>query len=192
MNLLVLGPQGSGKGTQGARIAQTFGIPAVSTGDVFRAAVKEGTDLGRQVTAIIDAGDLVPDALTGAIVRERLSQDDAAAGFLLDGYPRNLAQVADLDAYLDEGDIPLTAVIELSVPRDESIRRIALRAREQGRADDNDESIAKRLSIYESETAPILDVYRERGVVDEIDGVGSLDEVFERIIVALAARGIVA
>jgi len=190
--LLIIGPQGSGKGTQGARIAQTFGIPAVSTGDVFRAAVKEGTELGRQVTAIIDAGDLVPDALTGAIVRERLSQDDAAAGFLLDGYPRNLAQVADLDAYLDEGDIPLTAVIELSVPRDESIARLSLRAQEQGRADDNEESIAKRLSIYESETAPILDVYRERGVVDAVDGVGTLDEVFERIVVALTARGIVA
>ena len=125
-------------------------------------------------------------------MRDRLAQDDAAGGFLLDGYPRNLGQVGDLDAFLDERGEQLTAVIELSVPRDESIRRIALRAREQGRADDNDESIAKRLSIYESETAPILDVYRERGVVDEIDGVGSLDEVFERIIVALAARGIVA
>lgn len=190
--LLIIGPQGSGKGTQGERIAGAFRVPAVSTGDVFRANVKEGTPLGLEVKAIIDAGDLVPDALTGAIVRDRLAQDDAAGGFLLDGYPRNLGQVGDLDAFLDERGEQLTAVIELSVPRDESIRRIALRAREQGRADDNDESIAKRLSIYESETAPILDVYRERGVVDEIDGVGSLDEVFERIIVALAARGIVA
>ena len=190
--LLIIGPQGSGKGTQGQRIAETFRIPAVSTGDVFRANVKEGTPLGLQVKAIIDAGDLVPDELTGAIVRDRLSQDDAAAGFLLDGYPRNLGQVGDLDAFLDERDEPLTGVIELSVPREESIRRIALRAAEQGRSDDNDESIAKRLAIYESETAPILEVYRERGVAFEIDGIGTLDEVFERIVTALAERGIVA
>ncbi len=190
--LLIIGPQGSGKGTQGARIAESFAIPAVSTGDVFRANVKEGTPLGLQVTAIIDAGDLVPDELTGAIVRDRLEQDDAAGGFLLDGYPRNLGQVSDLDTFLDARDEPLTAVIELSVPRDVSIQRLSLRAAQQGRADDNAESIAKRLGIYESETAPILDVYRGRGVVDSVDGVGSLDEVFERIIVALAARGIVA
>ncbi|WP_454157024.1 adenylate kinase [Microbacterium lacticum] len=190
--LLIIGPQGSGKGTQGARVAEAFRIPAISTGDVFRANVKEGTPLGQQVQAIIEAGDLVPDELTGAIVRDRLSQDDAAGGFLLDGYPRNIAQVGDLDAFLDERDEPLTGVIELSVPREESIRRIAQRAAEQGRSDDNDESIAKRLSIYESETAPILDVYRERGVAFEVDGVGTLDEVFERIITALAARGIVA
>lgn len=190
--LLIIGPQGSGKGTQGARVAEAFRIPAISTGDVFRANVKEGTPLGQQVQAIIEAGDLVPDELTGAIVRDRLSQDDAAGGFLLDGYPRNIGQVGDLDAFLDERDEPLTGVIELSVPREESIRRIALRAAEQGRSDDNDESIAKRLAIYESETAPILDVYRERGVAFEVDGVGTLDEVFERIITALAARGIVA
>ncbi len=188
--LLIVGPQGSGKGTQGVRIAEALRIPAVSTGDVFRANVKDGTELGLQVKAIIDAGDLVPDELTGAIVRDRLAQDDAAGGFLLDGYPRNLGQVADLDAFLEERDEPLTSVIELAVPRDESIQRLARRAAEQGRADDNEEAIAKRLSIYESETAPILDVYRERGIVDVVDGVGSLDEVFERIIVALAARGI--
>ncbi|MCT9819079.1 adenylate kinase [Microbacterium sp. W1N] len=190
--LLIVGPQGSGKGTQGERIAEALRIPAVSTGDVFRANVKDGTELGLQVKAIIDAGDLVPDELTGAIVRDRLAQDDAAGGFLLDGYPRNLAQVADLDGFLDERDQPLTAVIELAVPREESIQRLSRRAAEQGRADDNEESIAKRLSIYESETAPILDVYRERGIVDAVDGVGSLDEVFERIITALAARGITA
>ncbi|MCK6079082.1 adenylate kinase [Microbacterium sp. EYE_5] len=190
--LLIIGPQGSGKGTQGARIAERFGVPAVSTGDVFRANVKEGTELGLKVKAIIDAGDLVPDELTSEIVRDRLEQSDAATGFLLDGYPRNLGQVRDLDAFLDGRGEPLTAVIELSVPRDESIARLSRRAAEQGRADDNEESIAKRLSIYESETAPILDVYRERGVVDEIDGVGSLDEITERITAALAARGVTA
>lgn len=190
--LLIIGPQGSGKGTQGVRIAEALGIPAVSTGDVFRANVKEGTPLGQQVKAIIDAGDLVPDELTGAIVRDRLQQDDAAEGFLLDGYPRNLRQVSDLDAFLDGRDAQLTAVIELSVPREESISRLSLRAAEQGRADDNEESIARRLAIYESETAPILDVYRERGIVDSVDGVGSLDEITERITAALAARGITA
>lgn len=188
--LLIIGPQGSGKGTQGVRIAETLGIPAVSTGDVFRENVRGGTELGQKVKAIIDAGDLVPDELTGAIVRDRLAQNDAAGGFLLDGYPRNLGQVSDLDAFLDEHGTPLTAVIELVVPREESIQRLSLRAAEQGRADDNAESIEKRLAIYESETAPILDVYRERGVVDSVDGVGSLDDVFARIVAALAARGI--
>ncbi|AZS44890.1 adenylate kinase [Microbacterium oleivorans] len=190
--LLIIGPQGSGKGTQGARIADLLGIPTISTGDVFRANVKDGTELGLKVKALIDAGDLVPDDLTSEIVRDRLAQEDAAEGFLLDGYPRNLGQVGDLDVFLDGRGEPLTAVIELSVPRDESIARLSRRAAEQGRADDNEESIAKRLSIYESETAPILDVYRERGIVDEIDGVGSLDEITERITVALAARGITA
>jgi adenylate kinase len=190
--LLIIGPQGSGKGTQGVRIAEALGIPAVSTGDVFRANVKEGTELGQQVQAIIEAGDLVPDDLTSAIVRDRLQQGDAAGGFLLDGYPRNLGQVADLDAFLDDRGEPLTAVVELSVPREESIARLSLRAAEQGRTDDNEESIAKRLSIYESETAPILDVYRERGIVDEIDGLGSLDDITGRITSALAARGITA
>ncbi|GAA3907036.1 adenylate kinase [Microbacterium invictum] len=190
--LLIIGPQGSGKGTQGVRIAEALGIPAVSTGDVFRANVKDGTELGVKVKAIIDAGDLVSDELTGAIVRDRLEQGDAANGFLLDGYPRNVAQVNDLDAFLDGRGEPLTAVIELSVPREESIHRLSLRATEQGRDDDNEESIAKRLKIYEDETAPILDLYRARGVVDAVDGVGSLDEITARITAALAARGIAA
>lgn len=190
--LLIIGPQGSGKGTQGVRIAGALGIPAVSTGDVFRANVKDGTELGLQVQAIIERGDLVPDELTSAIVRDRLAQDDAASGFLLDGYPRNLGQVGDLDGFLESRGEPLTAVIELSVPRDESIARLSRRAAEQGRTDDNEESIATRLKIYESETAPILDVYRARGIVDPVDGVGSLDDVYERIVQALAARGITA
>ncbi len=190
--LLIIGPQGSGKGTQGVRIAEALGIPAVSTGDVFRANVKDGTELGLQVQAIIERGDLVPDELTSEIVRDRLAQDDAASGFLLDGYPRNLGQVGDLDGFLESRGEPLTAVIELAVPRDESIARLSRRAAEQGRTDDNEESIATRLKIYESETAPILDVYRSRGIVDPVDGVGSLDDVYERIVQALAARGITA
>lgn len=191
VRLLIVGPQGSGKGTQGVRIAEAFGIPAISTGDVFRAAVADDSDLGRQVKAIIEAGDLVPDELTSAVVRERLSQPDARGGFLLDGYPRNLSQVRDLDAFLEGRGEELDAIIELSVPRDESISRISLRAKEQGRSDDTEEVIANRLSIYERETAPILDVYRERGIVDVIDGLGSLDEITERVIAALEERGLV-
>ena len=188
--LLIVGPQGSGKGTQGVRIAAAFGIPAVSTGDVFRGAVAEGSDLGLQVKAIIEAGDLVSDELTSAVVRDRLSQADAAGGFLLDGYPRNVAQVMHLDEFLEGIEEGLDAVIELEVPREESIARLSRRAAEQGRSDDTEEVIANRLAIYERETAPILDVYRARGIVDRIDGVGSLDEITDRIIAALEARGL--
>lgn len=188
--LLIVGPQGSGKGTQGIRVAEALNIPVVSTGDMFRANIKEGTELGQKVTAILDAGDLVPDELTSEIVRDRLSQDDARGGFLLDGYPRNTAQVHHLDAFLGEHDASLDAVILLDVPRAESIARLSLRAVEQGRSDDTDEAIAHRLDIYEHETAPIISMYEERGIVDRIDGVGSLDEITARISAALAARGI--
>ncbi len=188
--LLIVGPQGSGKGTQGVLVAEAFGIPVVSTGDIFRANIKEGTELGQQVSAITAAGDLVPDELTSAIVRDRLSQDDAANGFLLDGYPRNTAQVAHLDEFLASRGESLDAVILLDVPREESLERLRLRALEQGRADDTAEAIAKRLDIYEQETAPIIEVYAQRGIVDRIDGVGSLDDITERIAAALAARGL--
>jgi adenylate kinase len=188
--LLIVGPQGSGKGTQGVRIAESYGIPVVSTGDIFRANIKEGTPLGQQVTAILDKGDLVPDELTSEIVRERLAQDDAANGFLLDGYPRNTAQVAHLEEFLTGRGESLDAVILLDVPREESIERLKLRAAEQGRSDDTDEAIAHRLDIYEKETAPILEVYGARGIVDRIDGVGSLDEITERVFAALNARGL--
>ena len=191
VRLLIVGPQGSGKGTQGIRIAEAFGIPVVSTGDVFRANVSQGTDLGQQVKSIIDSGLLVPDELTSAVVRDRLAQPDAAGGFLLDGYPRNLAQVLHLDEFLEGRGEQLDAVIVLAVPRDESIARLHKRASEQSRADDTDEVIAARLSIYETETAPILGVYGTRGVVTEVDGVGSLDEITDRIFSALDARGLV-
>jgi adenylate kinase len=188
--LLIVGPQGSGKGTQGVRISASYGIPVVSTGDIFRANIKEGTELGQKVTAILDAGDLVPDELTSEIVRDRLSQDDAARGFLLDGYPRNTHQVEHLDEYLAGRGESLDAVILLDIPREESLTRLRLRAVEQGRSDDTDEAIAHRLDIYEHETAPIISVYAERGIVDRIDGVGSLNDVTERIYAALDARGL--
>jgi adenylate kinase len=188
--LLIVGPQGSGKGTQGVLVAEAFGVPVVSTGDIFRANIKEGTELGLKVKAITDAGNLVPDEVTSEIVRDRLAQDDAAGGFLLDGYPRNRAQVGHLDEFLAGRGESLDAVILLDVPREESISRIAKRAADQGRSDDTEEAIAKRLDIYESETAPIIDVYAERGVLDRIDGVGSLEEITARIFDALSARGL--
>jgi adenylate kinase len=191
IRLLIVGPQGSGKGTQGIRIAQAFGIPAVSTGDVFRSAVAAGSELGEQVKAVIEAGHLVPDELTSAVVRDRLADPDTASGFLLDGYPRNIAQVRDLDAFLEGRDEELDAVIELVVPREESIDRLSRRAKEQGRTDDTEEVIANRLAIYERETAPILGVYHSRGIVDEVDGVGTLDEVTERVIASLEQRGLI-
>lgn len=191
IRLLIVGPQGSGKGTQGLRISQSLGIPVVSTGDVFRANVAENTPLGLQVKAIIEAGDLVPDELTSEIVRDRLAKDDAAeAGFLLDGYPRNRGQVDDLDAFLSERGEALDAVIELDVPREESITRLTLRAQQQGRTDDTVDVIGNRLAIYERETAPILSVYRERGIVDRINGIGTMDEITERMSAALTARGL--
>jgi len=187
---LIVGPQGSGKGTQGVLVAEAFGVPSISTGDVFRENISGGTELGRRVQSIVEAGDLVPDELTCELVRDRLAQPDAASGFLLDGFPRNRGQVDDLDAFLASRDESLDAVIELSVPRDESIGRLRQRAIDQGRTDDTEEVIANRLAIYERETAPILDVYRGQGLVVDIDGVGTLDEVTERIFEALAARGL--
>lgn len=188
--LLIVGPQGSGKGTQGVRIAEALQIPVVSTGDIFRAHIKGGTELGLKVKAITDAGELVPDAVTSEIVRDRLSQDDAQGGFLLDGYPRNTAQVGHLDEFLAGRGESLDAVILLEVPRAESLARLTLRAEQEGRSDDTEEAIAKRLDIYETETAPIIDIYEQRGIVDRIDGVGSLDDITERIFAALEARGI--
>jgi adenylate kinase len=188
---LIVGPQGSGKGTQGVLVAEAFGVPQVATGDIFRENVKGGTELGKQVQEIIEAGHLVPDELTSELVRDRLAQPDAAHGFLLDGYPRNRGQVGHLDAFLEGRGESLDAVIELEVPREESISRLRQRAIDQGRTDDTEEVIANRLAIYERETAPILEVYRERGLVLEIDGVGTLDEVTERIFAALAERGLV-
>ncbi|WNB86015.1 adenylate kinase [Cellulomonas sp. ATA003] len=186
--LIIMGPQGSGKGTQAARLAERLGVPAISTGDIFRANVKGGTELGNQAKAIMDAGDLVPDSLTNAMVRDRLAEADTAEGFILDGYPRNAAQVEALDAVLAERGVTLDAVVELSADRDELLARLARRAVVEGRADDTEEAISRRLAIYAEQTAPLTDAYAERGLLVAVDGIGDVDDVTERLMAALASR----
>ncbi|WP_243062424.1 adenylate kinase [Humibacter sp. RRB41] len=187
--LLIVGPPGSGKGTQATFVADAYGIPAISTGDIFRHHITHQTELGIKVKAIVDAGDYVPDDLTNQLIAARLSEPDAANGFLLDGYPRTLDQVDFLDELL-ASDGKLEAVIRLTADKDELVKRLTHRAHEQGRADDTEEAIRHRQDVYNAQTAPIIEVYRERGLVAEVDGIGSVDEVAARIREALAARGI--
>lgn len=188
--LLIVGPPGAGKGTQAKRIGETFGIPDVSTGDIFRFHIKNGTELGLRVKAIVDAGDYVPDSLTNEIVTARLEEEDAANGFLLDGYPRTIDQVHYLDALLEKKGQPLEAVIRLVADQEEIIARLSKRALEQGRADDTEEAIRHRQEVYARETAPLVEVFRERGLLIDVDGLGNVDEVGDRISAALQAAGI--
>ena len=185
LNLLLFGPQGSGKGTQAKRIAAEHGIPHVSTGDMFRAAIAKRTPLGAKVEPILAAGDLVPDDLTVGLIRERLAESDAAPGFVLDGFPRNMAQAEALDALLAELGRPLTAVLELLVPDEVCVERMLKRAAEEGRADDTPEGIARRLEIYHRETAPLSEHYRVDGKLVEVDGAGTIDEVWGEVHKAL-------
>lgn len=190
--LLIVGPPGAGKGTQSARLMATFGIPDISTGDIFRANIRNQTPLGLEVKAIVDSGDYVPDSLTNAIVTARLEEDDAVGGFLLDGYPRTLDQVAYLDELLASKGQALDAVIQLVADQDEVVARLRKRAIDQGRADDTEESIRHRQDVYARETAPLIAVYKERGLLIEVDGLGEIDDVTERISAGLTARGITA
>lgn len=186
MRLIILGPPGAGKGTQAERITAVHEIPHISTGDIFRANIKNETELGKQVKSILDAGGYVSDDLTNAIVADRLAQDDAKDGFLLDGYPRTLAQVEALDALLSDNDQSLDAVLELVVDDEELIKRLLKRAETSGRTDDTEEVIRERQAIYVRETAPLAENYRERGLLVGVDGEGDMDEVTERIEQALA------
>ena len=188
--LLIVGPPGSGKGTQAARISSAYGIPDVSTGDIFRANIKNGTPLGLQVKEIVDAGDYVPDSLTNALVAERLEEEDARTGFLLDGYPRTLEQVNYLDGLLANKGQSLVGVIQLVADRDEVVARLTKRAHEQGRLDDSEEAIRHRQEVYLRETSPLIAVYSDRGMLIEVDGLGEIDDVASRISQALADRGI--
>lgn len=185
MRLIIMGPPGAGKGTQATRVAGRYGIPAISTGDIFRAHIKERTELGRQVERILSSGGYVPDEITNEIVRERLSQDDARRGFLLDGYPRTTGQVAFLDDTLAATGHPLDAVIELTVDEDAVVERLLRRAALEGRADDSEAVIRERQAIYRAETAPLTALYEEHGVLVRVDGMGEVDEVTERLVGAI-------
>jgi len=179
--LIIFGAPGAGKGTQAARIAESLGIPAISTGDIFRHNIKNETALGLQVKQILASGAYVPDEVTNAIVRDRLDMPDADAGFLLDGYPRTKAQVLELDDMLNARGTSLDAVLELTVDTDEVVQRLLKRAELDGRADDTEDVIRHRLKVYDEETAPLAALYRERGLLHQVDGMGEMDEVTERL-----------
>ena len=189
MRLVLLGPPGAGKGTQAARLAAHYGIPAISTGDIFRANIAQGTPLGVQVKGILETGGYVSDDITNAMVRNRISEDDAGNGFLLDGYPRTRAQVDELDAMLAEGGTALDAVVELTADEDEVVARLLKRAITDGRADDTEDVIRRRQVVYAKETAPLTDVYGERGLLVRVDGMGEVDDVTARLVSALDSRG---
>jgi adenylate kinase len=188
VRLVIMGPQGSGKGTQAARISAHFQVPAISTGDIFRDNIARRTPLGLRAQEYTCCGELVPDEVTNAMVRERLAADDAVDGFILDGYPRNSAQVAELDRILEERGTRLDAVVQLTADRDELLERMRKRAEIEGRDDDTADVIARRLDIYEAETAPLAEAYAARGLLVAVDGTGAIEEVTERVLGALSSR----
>ena len=185
MRLILMGPPGAGKGTQATVVAEHFGVPAISTGDIFRANVSEGTELGRTPKEYWEAGVYAPDYITNVWVRTRMGEADATSGFLLDGYPRTVAQVEELDGMISATGHSLDAVVVLVVERDVLVQRLLERARTEGRADDTEEVIRRRQEVYAEQTAPLIDVYRDRGILVEVDGVGEVDEVTARIFAAL-------
>lgn len=188
MRLLLMGPPGAGKGTQAKVLAARLGVPAISTGDIFRANVAEETDLGVIAKRYMDAGEYVPDEVTNDMVRERLAKDDAHDGFLLDGYPRTVDQVKTLDEMLAEQQHPLERVLVLEVDRDELVGRLLKRAEVEGRTDDTEEVVRRRQEVYAEETAPLIEIYHERDLVVSVEGTGEVDEVTERVLAALSSR----
>ncbi len=189
--LLLIGPPGAGKGTQAVRLAETYRVPAISTGDIFRSNVNNETALGKKAKAFMDAGDNVPDDLTNALIRDRLAEADAEGGFLLDGYPRTEDQVRELDVFLEGHGAALDAVVELVADPDVVVERLRKRAIEQGRSDDDEGVVRHRLEVYREQTAPLIGVYASRGLLVKIDALGAIDEVTARITEALTGRGIV-
>ncbi|MDQ2983814.1 MAG: adenylate kinase [Actinomycetota bacterium] len=181
LNILLLGPQGSGKGTQAKRISEEYGIPHIATGDMLRRAIAEGTALGLQVKPILERGDLVPDDLMIALIRERLSELDTGAGFVLDGFPRTMPQAEALDAMLAEIGRELSVVFELQISDEECIRRLLKRAQEEGRTDDTPEVVAHRLELYHEQTEPLVEYYRTRGILVGIHADGTVNQVFAEI-----------
>ncbi|MGH3384660.1 MAG: adenylate kinase [Nocardioidaceae bacterium] len=187
MRLLLMGPPGAGKGTQAKVLAARLGVPAISTGDIFRANVAEETDLGVVAKRYMDAGEYVPDEVTNDMVRERLAKADAHDGFLLDGYPRTVDQVKTLDEMLAEQQHPLERVLVLEVDRDELVGRLLKRAEVEGRTDDTEEVVRRRQEVYAEETAPLIEIYHERDLVVSVEGTGEVDEVTERVLTALSS-----
>ena len=185
MRIILMGPPGAGKGTQATGVADHFGIPAISTGDIFRANVSNGTELGRKAKEYMDAGEYVPDEVTNLMVRNRIDEPDAEPGFLLDGYPRTLAQVEELDGMIKHTGHTLDAVVVLTVDGEELVQRLLQRAETDGRSDDTEDVIRRRQELYIEQTEPLIEVYRERGMLIEVGGVGEVDEVTERIFKAL-------
>ena len=181
-----MGPPGAGKGTQAKYVADHFGIPAISTGDIFRANVTQGTELGVEAKRYMDAGEYVPDEVTNKMVRNRIDEPDADPGFLLDGYPRTLAQVDELDGMIKHTGHRLDAVIVLTVDPDELVRRLTARAQSEGRSDDTEDVIRRRQEVYTEQTEPLIEVYRGRGLLHEVDGIGEVDEVTTRILDSLS------
>ncbi|ROR89638.1 adenylate kinase [Nocardioides aurantiacus] len=185
MRMIFMGPPGAGKGTQAKLVADKYGIPAISTGDIFRANVSQGTDLGKQAQEFMDAGEYVPDEVTNLMVRNRIDEDDAHPGFLLDGYPRTLAQVEELDGMIRHTGHELDAVVVLTVDPEELVQRLLQRAETDGRSDDTEDVVRRRQEVYTEQTEPLIGVYRERGLLVEVDGMGPVEEVTARIFGAL-------
>lgn len=186
LRLLLLGAPGAGKGTQAQRLVEKLGVPQISTGDMLRAAVSAGTEVGRQAKALMERGELVSDAIVVAVARERLGQEDAREGFVLDGFPRTAAQAEALDGILRDLGSRLERCIALVVDEEVVVRRLLDRAEIEGRADDNEETIRTRMQVYRAQTEPLIAHYRRQGVLVEVDGGGSMDEVAERVQEALA------
>lgn len=185
--MLIVGPPGSGKGTQAERISDRLGIVAISTGDIFRANVKGETPLGLEAKKYLDAGDYVPDSVTNKMVRDRLQQDDVQQGFLLDGYPRTSAQVDELDDILTAEGEKLDVVLQLTADDEELVKRLLGRAKESGRSDDDEKVIRHRLNLYHTQTEVVVTRYAEQGILAKVDGIGAIDEVTERIMTAIDA-----
>jgi adenylate kinase len=191
VRMLLVGPPGAGKGTQASQLSEAYGIPAISTGDIFRANVRDETPLGVEAKGYMDRGEYVPDSLTNALVADRLTADDCEPGFLLDGYPRTVDQVRALDEVLASQGNTLNAVVELVADPDVVVERILKRALDSGRSDDADETIIRsRLALYARETAPLIDVYGSRGILVSVDGIGEITAVTQRIRDALANLGV--
>ncbi len=188
MRIVLLGAPGSGKGTQAARLKADLRIAHISTGDLLRAAVKAGTPLGLRAKAVMDAGQLVSDEIVLAMLEERLAAPDTKAGFILDGYPRNLAQADALDQLLKRIGQPLDAVLKLNVPDADIIKRTEIRFKAEGRADDDPDTVRRRLEVYAQQTAPVADYYAQRGLLAEVNGVGAIEEIFTRLLTALNTR----